>query len=88
MKVKRCFGKYGSIELEKIVFEDGIKKKILNCSLLCQDYSLCSLCYWKWYFLNKKRRINQSEFIEEFMNKKRLKFKDANYRRNFKKYKV
>jgi len=93
-KVRICFGTYGNQELEKTIFNSFTKQsqKILGCTTICEDYPLCSECYWNWYlnFKKKGKRVRLFDFIDKFMNTNKLRFKrkNENFKRNFKKFKI
>jgi hypothetical protein len=75
MKVKRCFGRYGDIDLEKVFIDNSGKEvRILNCTMMCRDFCECRDCYYLWW---KHRRPYEEEIrkvINKFMQKNKLRF--------------
>lgn len=86
IKVKRCFGKYGNTDVERIfidpVTEEEIKR-IIGCTLLCPDIDMCCQCYWDWYFKNKadrRKARSLSECIYKFMDENHISYQKTGYR--------
>jgi len=80
-KVKRCFGTYGNKDLERTVIDPdtGKEKKVLDCTMMCNDFALCKDCYFTWYLEYKNKKVKLSEFILKFMKKFKLEFKKNRY---------
>ena len=70
MVKRRCFGKYGKTDLEKIFN----KRKVLWCTMMCEYFPLCKECYWIIWELKKFKRVNEDMMIYKFMKENKLRF--------------
>lgn len=90
MKVRRCFGRYGDMDLDKIEYNRFIKKftRTPYCTMLCKNFLECKNCYYLWYKFYRPREEKIKFIIQQFMAENNLKFYDENYQRYFKKNKI